>query len=89
MSLLDAFMTKCNILDKTTTADGLGGYITTWKKGAEFTAAITLDTSIQGKIAEKQGDVRKIKGQEVAPPALVPDAAGFSPCVTTPERVEI
>ena len=55
MSLLDAFMTKCNILDKTTTADGLGGYITTWKKGAEFMAAITLDTSMQGKIAEKQG----------------------------------
>ena len=55
MSLLDAFMTKCTMLDKTTAADGLGGYVTTWKDGAEFTAAITIDSSMEAKIADKQG----------------------------------
>lgn len=55
MSLLDEFMEKCIMLDKTTQADGLGGYTTTWKDGAEFSAAITLDTSIEARVADKQG----------------------------------
>lgn len=58
MSLLDEFMQetgKCYILDKRTTSDGIGGYTTTYVEGAEFDAAITLDTSIQARTAEKQG----------------------------------
>lgn len=58
MSLLDEFMSetgKCVILDKRTASDGLGGYTTTYVEGAEFEAAITLDTSIQARTAEKQG----------------------------------
>lgn len=43
------------MLDKRTVSDGLGGYISTYTEGAEFDAAITLDTSMQARTAEKQG----------------------------------
>ncbi len=55
MSLLSEAMTKCIMLDKRTVADGYGGYITNWTDGAEFNAAIVLDSSMQARIAEKQG----------------------------------
>lgn len=55
MSLLSDAMTTCVILNKSTIADGYGGYITTWSDGAEFDAAIVLDTSMQARIGEKQG----------------------------------
>lgn len=43
------------MLDKRTVSDGLGGYISIYTEGAEFDAAITLDTSMQARTAEKQG----------------------------------
>ena len=43
------------MLDKVTTADGYGGRITTYKEGADFKAAIVLDTSLQAKVAASQG----------------------------------
>ena len=55
MSLLSEAMENCIMLDKRTTADGYGGYITSWVEGAEFQAAIVLDTSMQARTAEKQG----------------------------------
>ena len=55
MSLLSDAMTTCIILNKSVQADGYGGYITTWSEGAEFEAAIVLDTSMQARIGEKQG----------------------------------
>lgn len=55
MTLLDEAMTACVLLDKTTVADGYGGYITNWKEGAEFNCAVVLDNSLQAKVAEKQG----------------------------------
>jgi hypothetical protein len=55
MSLLSEAMESCTMQDKTTTADGYGGYITTYKDGAPFNAAIVLDNSIQARAAEKQG----------------------------------
>ena len=55
MSLLTEAMENCIMYDKSTVADGYGGYITTYKEGAEFNAAIVLDTSMQSRIAEKQG----------------------------------
>lgn len=55
MSLLDEFARKCVLLEKTRIPDGEGGYITTWKDGAEFTNHQALDTSIEARIAEKQG----------------------------------
>ncbi len=55
MSLLDEAMTACVIIDKSTVKDGYGGYDTVWTEGAEFEAAIVLDSSMQARIAEKQG----------------------------------
>lgn len=55
MSLLNDFMEDCVMLNKTTIADGYGGYTTTYTEGAEFNAAITFDTSMQARIADKQG----------------------------------
>ena len=55
MSLLDEAMENCIMLNKVTTADGYGGYITTWTEGASFKAAIVFDTSIEARAAEKQG----------------------------------
>lgn len=55
MSLLYDAMEKCIMLNPTTVADGYGGYYTTWKEGAEFDAAITFDTSIEARVADKQG----------------------------------
>lgn len=55
MSLLDNAMERCYLLDKSTTPDGRGGYIPTWREGAEFRAAITYDTSMEARTAEAQG----------------------------------
>lgn len=58
MSLIDEYMEMsggCVMLDKRTVSDGIGGYKITYVEGAEFSAAITLDTSIQARVAEKQG----------------------------------
>ena len=55
MSLLDEAMEKCTILNKQTIADDYGGYTTTWTEGAEFMAAITFDTSIEARAANKAG----------------------------------
>lgn len=55
MSLLDEAMEKCVLMNKTTAPDGYGGYITTWADGAEFKAAIVFDTSMQARVADKEG----------------------------------
>lgn len=55
MSLLDDFMNECVILNKSTVADGYGGYTVVWNEGATFKAAITFDTSMQARTAEKAG----------------------------------
>ena len=55
MSLLSEAMGACVLLNKQTASDGYGGYITTWVDGAEFQAAITFDTSIEARVADKQG----------------------------------
>lgn len=55
MSLLDDYMEDCIMLDKRTVSDGYGGYTTEWTEGAPFKSAITLDTSVEAKRAEKEG----------------------------------
>lgn len=55
MSLLSEAMENCIMLDKTTVADGYGGFTTSWVEGAPFKAAIVLDNSMQARIAEQQG----------------------------------
>lgn len=55
MSLLQDSMTKCVILNKKKEDDGYGGFKTEWQEGASFMAAVRFDTSMQARIAEKQG----------------------------------
>ena len=55
MSLLSEAMENCIMMDKTTVSDGRGGVITTWQDGAEFSAAITFDSSMQARAAEAAG----------------------------------
>lgn len=55
MSLIDDFTSKCVMQDRVTVPDGYGGFKPQWVDGAEFDAAITLDTSMQSRIAEQQG----------------------------------
>ena len=43
------------MLDKVTEPDGYGGFIVTYVEGAEFDCAITFDTSIEARRAEKEG----------------------------------
>ena len=55
MSLLTEQMEECVMLDKTTAPDGYGGYVSKYVEGATFTAAITFDTSMEARAAERQG----------------------------------
>lgn len=55
MSLLQEAMEPCIFLDKTHVPDGYGGYISAWQDGSEFLAAITFDSSMEARLADKQG----------------------------------
>ena len=55
MSLLSEAFEDCIIMDKTTSADGYGGYITTWTDGAPIQAAIVFDSSMTARQASIEG----------------------------------
>lgn len=55
MSLLQEMMSPCVMIDKRTVPDGYGGYDSIWSDGAEFDAAVVLDTSMEARVGEKQG----------------------------------
>lgn len=55
MSLIDAFKGPCVAMDKAKVPDGEGGFTTAWQEGAEFEAAVVKDTSLEARIAEKDG----------------------------------
>ena len=55
MSLIDEAMTTVVLMEKTRQPDGEGGFITSWNDGVSFEAAITFDTSMESRIAERQG----------------------------------
>ena len=55
MSLLSEAMEQCTLFNRSVVPDGYGGYEDTWTSGVTFLAAIVLDTSIQARVAEKQG----------------------------------
>ena len=55
MSLLTESMESCVFLNKQKVNDDYGGYINQWSEGAGFDAAITFDSSMQARIADKQG----------------------------------
>ena len=53
--LIDEFMTKCVIMDRKSVSDGVGGFSHEWVEGAQFMAAVHKDSSMEARIAEKQG----------------------------------
>lgn len=53
--LYEAMETDITILDKTTVADGEGGTTQVYVDGAKLKVAIVFDTSLQSRVAEKQG----------------------------------
>lgn len=55
MSLIDAFKEPCVIMNKAKVSDGEGGLKVEWQEGAEFDAAIVKDSSLEARIAEREG----------------------------------
>ena len=55
MSLIDDAMEPCVLLDKKSEPDGEGGFISSWAEGAEFKAALAFNTSLEARVAQKQG----------------------------------
>lgn len=53
--LIDAFKVPCTLLEKSRVPDGEGGFTTAWTDGPKFDAAIVRDTSLQARVAEKEG----------------------------------
>lgn len=55
MSLIEDLKEPCVLIEKSRVPDGEGGFITAWRDGAEFMAAISIVSSTQAVIAERQG----------------------------------
>ena len=55
MSLLSQAMEDVVMLEKKRIPDGEGGFITDWAEGVQSKAAITFNTSMEARTAEKQG----------------------------------
>ena len=55
MSLLTQAMEDVVMLEKKRVPDGEGGFTTDWAEGVQFKAAISFDSSMQARTAEKQG----------------------------------
>lgn len=48
-------MSTCCLVEKMRTSDGAGGFVTEWRDGAQFMAAITMDTTLDAQVAERSG----------------------------------
>ena len=55
MNLIDDFKAPCVLLELRRIPDGEGGFYSEWIEGAEFKAAVTLDSTLEARIAEKEG----------------------------------
>ena len=55
MSLLTQAMEDVVMLEKKRVPDGEGGFTTDWADGVQFKAAISFDSSMEARTAEKQG----------------------------------
>lgn len=55
MSLYEKMMEEFIIMDKKRVSDGEGGFTTEWEEGATIMAVAVQDTTMEAKIAEKQG----------------------------------
>lgn len=54
-SLMQSTFEPFIFLEKTRKPDGEGGYINTWNEGVGFDATAEFSTSIEARIADKQG----------------------------------
>ena len=55
MSLLTQAMEDVVLMEKKREPDGEGGFTTDWVDGVQFMAAITFNSSMEARTAEKQG----------------------------------
>ena len=55
MSLLTQAMEDVVLMEKKRVPDGEGGFTTEWAEGVQFKAAISFDSSMEARTAEKQG----------------------------------
>lgn len=55
MSLLTQAMEDVVMLEKKRVPDGEGGFTTNWEEGVQFKVAITFNSSMEARAAEKQG----------------------------------
>lgn len=53
--LIESMMVDCVMMDKTTVPDGEGGRTPSWVQGAPFRAAVIKNSSLNARVAEKQG----------------------------------
>ena len=55
MSLIDAMMENFTIINAVKVSDGESGFITEWQDGPTIRAVLTHDTTLQARVAEKEG----------------------------------
>lgn len=55
MSLIDDWKEPCVMVEKKRVPDGEGGFTTDWVDGTAFCVAITFDSSVEARRAEKEG----------------------------------
>lgn len=55
MNLLDTMKDPCVMMDKSTAADGMGGFVPIWTEGAQFYAVIRKDNAPEEIVAQQQG----------------------------------
>lgn len=55
MTLIDSFKVPCVLMESVRVSDGEGGFTSTWQEGAEFSAAIVRNSTMEARIAEKEG----------------------------------
>ena len=61
MSLLDSQMEAFEMLDRTSVADGYGGFDYVWKPGAQFQAVAVFNSSTEARLAAVQGAYDRYK----------------------------
>lgn len=54
-TLLDSMTEECVLLEKRTVQTPTGGYTPVWQDGVTFHAVIRKDSTLQARVAEKQG----------------------------------
>lgn len=55
IGLMNDFAEDCVLMEKVRVPDGEGGWSTSWTEGAGFRAAITHDSTLRARVAEKEG----------------------------------